>query len=306
MNEKAIANLRTFWENAVSSDYQHFLCRDGFQVYYRELDSEGVRKVVTENGNILATGRIVSLDWDSKFFGHSCAKLEGLFFSKDDEPSHTRKRLIATLLDEEVARKAELLTCRVRADDFSLVQTLEAVGFRLVDVMVVFTKKLDDLVHSQQHGIAPKDDLSNVMSLLEKCIRDMQFGRIFADCHIPKEKAYEFYLQVSKYYLARGANTVILQYEGIDAGVAIGFLDETISVYLKRRYSYLWFISLLPDFKERKLGHELFSLFCQEFSRSCDWLEVGTQVHNYAATRVYEKGDCRVSSHLLTFHKWNR
>ena len=134
----------------------------------------------------------------------------------------------------------------------------------------------------------------------------MQFGRVLADFHIPKEKSYEFYLQVSKYYLARGASAFILHYEGIDAGVAIGFLDETISAYLRRKYGYLWFIGLLPEFKERKLGHELFALFCREFSRSCDWLEIGTQVHNYAATRVYEKGNCRVSSHLLTFHRWNR
>ncbi|NVL90352.1 MAG: GNAT family N-acetyltransferase [Desulfobacterales bacterium] len=306
MSEKEITDLRAFWENAVPGDYQHFLSRYGFPLHFKEPEAGGIRKIVAAKGDIFATGRIVPLDWDSEFFGFSCARLEGLFFSGEGDPIYARERLMAALLEEEVARTAVFLSCRVRADDLPLAQALEAAGFRLVDVMAVFMKKLDGLAHSRRHGIALKYEASNIIPLLEECIRGMRFGRMLADPNIPKEKAHEFYLQVSRYYLTQGAAAVVLQYDGANVGLAIGVPDETISGYLKRRYGYLWFIGLLSDFKGKRLGHELFSLFCREFACSCDILEIGTQVHNYPATRVYEKGACAVSNHLLTFHRWNK
>ena len=298
--------LEAFWGNAVPGDYQHFLSGEGFLVHYREPRAGGIRKIVAPKGDILATGRVVSLDWDSEFFSYPCARLEGLFFSQEADPVYARERLIAALLEVETARNAMFLTCRVRTDDLLLAQTLEAAGFRLADVMAIFTKTLQGLAPPRRSGVAPKHGISDIMPLLEKCVHGMDLGRMFADPWIPADKAREFYLQVSRYYLEQGALAVVLEHEGEKAGLAIGVPDETISGYLKRKYGYLWYIALAPEFKGKDLGRSLFSLFCEEFSKSCDILEVGTQVYNYPAVRLYERSGCKISGHLFTFHKWNK
>ena len=298
-------DVELFWREAVAADYQHFLRKDGLKSHLVEPDGIGKRKIIVDDSGIIATGRIIPLEWDSIFFGFSCAKIDGMYFSQRASREDTRRRLLSEILGDEAAKDAILLSCRIRADDYPLTQELEAEGFRLVDVMTIFNKELNGPGVSKVGDTVLEESDSNIVPLLEECINGMHFGRMFSDPHITIEKAREFYLEVSKHYLSKEASTITVQYEGADAGLAIGVIDDGVSGYLKRRYGYLWFIGLLPEFKGRRLGHELFSLFCQEFSNSCDLLEIGTQIHNYPATRIYESGNCRISSHLLTFHRWN-
>lgn len=298
--------IEKFIQVADSGDWRHFIEGNREFRLQTEDGAPGRRfEIRNQNDSLEAVGRIVHLDWDTEFFGFPCAKLEGLFFSKEDaDPVSLKRRVINRILDEEELRDIRFLSCRIRADDLTLAHALESSGFNLMDILSIYTLNLSGRKIPDQKPRDHKPGMDEILSLLKRGVDGMSSGRLFSDPNIPLSQAREFYYRVSKHYLGISPCISILEDHGTTQGVAIGILDEEISRLLGTRYGYLWLIALAPELKGKGLGRELFEIFCDEFSGHCDVLEIGTQIDNYPANRVYNSCGCRLESHLLTFHRW--
>lgn len=287
-----------FLRHAEPADYRHFLRDWGLACADLEAGSAGER-VWEEDaaGAPVASGRVVALDWDTAFFGVPTGRLEGLFFSAGGGPE-LRRRLVRRLVARADRRGLVHLTCRVRADDLFLAQALEAEGFRLVDLMTVYSRDIGGATVTRPFS---HDAL---WPLLARWLSGMTWGRLMHDARIDRATAERFYLQVSRYYLDRGAHLTMEYVDGAPVGAAIGVVDDEVSRLLGRRYGVLWLIIVAPEHQGRGTGARLFESFCREFGARCDLLEIGTQTCNTAANRLYLRAGCVPRAHLCTFHRW--
>lgn len=265
--------------------------------------SEGERILLEDDGAIHACARIVRLPWDSRFFEFPVARLEGLFFRRGKDAYQDRVHMVTKSLGTNAGKSARLIICRVRADDPDLILALEDNDFRLADVLAIYSKHIKVDKKKQHHTLTDSAD-SALHQLVEECIKSMRHGRLFADPLITDDLAGRFYASVTGYYIEKGATVTVLKIGNTPAGVAVGIMDEKISREINQKYGYLWLIALKPQLLGKGLGSELFKKFCSQFGSICDTVEIGVQVANLPATRVYLKSGCRLEGHLMTFHRW--
>lgn len=298
-------DISSFLVTAKPCDYQFFLEAEknnllGLQEAGLDIHREIIRN---EGGAIEAMGRYQSLAWDSSFFGYPVGRLEGMFLADNEDNSRTRLKLVDALLEKNVSG---LTACRFRADDIELAQALEKRGFRLVDAMQIYTVDLRCTEVSLAAGILTDLSIDGIDDVVRGCIKGMQYGRFFADLNILREKAESYYLEVSRYYLKQeGACCVVLSDQGKDIGFAIGVVDGNKTEQLGKRYAYLWLIAVDPAYQGMGFGKQLFDGFLWRMKDVADVVEIGTQIWNVPANRLYVDRGCKPVSSLLSYHLWS-
>lgn len=287
-----------FLDEARPADYQHALGTLGYFPADEERDDDPDRIVVRNaDGAFVAAGRVVTLDWDSRFFGVGAGRLEGLFLGDAPDASN---QLVAALTEKSANRGIGFLTCRIRGDEPSLVRALEDTGFRLCDAMTYYTTEL-----MVAKNPATPVDRQRADAIVRRCLAGLDMGRVFEDPKIDKDKARRFHAEASRHYLDSGAHVTILEDRGRDVGFAIGIDNEAVTRQSGRRYGHLWLIAVDPELRGRGFGERLFNAFLREFAPRCDVLEIGTQTDNVAANRLYRGAGCRELGQVLTFHRWS-
>lgn len=288
-----------FFGHAEPVDYRHFLRREGYDFGLSESRVDDERIWITEADAHVAAGRLHALDWDSEFFGVPTGRLEGMFFRPDDPaPIETRHALVRRLVERADAHGFRHMTCRVRADDLFLIQALEEEGFRLADLLTVYMLRLGP------GEASPAVEWTELRPLLKRSMRGMRWGRMFNDEKFDRETAERFYVEVARHYCANGAHVTLHMRDGAPAGAAIGIVDDEVSRQIGCRYGVLWHLIVAPESQGTGVGTALFRAFCRDFGARCDLLEIGTQIYNDAANRIYLKAGCVPRSHASTFHRW--
>jgi len=287
--------LISFLKGARPTDYRQYLRAEGVDLVAEERGTPGTQIVVTSAKVISAACRFVELEWDSTFFGRRTARVDGIFLSERAEGD-----LVAQLVREARARDTEFLLCRIDGGELRLAQALERAAFRLTDVLVLYRRELAKAAKQTKSN----PNLDDVRAFLERTVSTMDHFRVLQDQNIPVEQARRFYLETSLHHLRNGAQATVLMDQGRILGVAIGVVDENTSRQIGRRFGYLWLIIMDPALRGRGHSRALFRAFCDNFADRCDTVEIGTQVGNAAANRLYLGNGCRPVAHALTFHCW--
>jgi ribosomal protein S18 acetylase RimI-like enzyme len=259
---------------------------------------------------LTAVGHLVIDKVVNKSLGFNSVSIEGLAFAPqrtDKKRLIIREKIVEKILSLTKNQNTNLLVCRIRGDDLRLYDVLKRQDFIKVDSLRIYhyllgPKRAYFERISNKNGV----DLAQVLALVEKGVNQMEHGRLFADLKIPRSLATKIYLEISEKYIKSGAHVTVLKRPDSNTaiGVAIGFVDESRSRAQATQYGVLWLIVIDPEFVGRGFGHQLFSRFCEEFGQVCDLLEIGTQVQNESAQRIYENSGAYKVGTALTFHKW--
>ncbi|MBV8889687.1 MAG: GNAT family N-acetyltransferase [Alphaproteobacteria bacterium] len=246
-----------------------------------------------------AGGRVRRLDWDSEFFGVPAGRLELLWRDPAAPAREAWEALVPALLRRADDMGLVFLDARIDAEELALAQALEAGGFRLVDALSIYLRDLRGV-----SPLLPQPGVLDVEAFLRTALRDMQWGRLFAEPHVAREQAEDFYLKTSLHHLARGALSAAVHENRELAGVAIGVPEAEGSRLAGRSLGHLWLFIVAPGYKGRGVGKRLFNQFCAEFATIVDVVEIGTQIQHAAANRIYRGAGGLPVAHALTFHRW--
>ena len=291
---------RRFISSAQSSDYRRVLEGYGLDMLaFNTLSGRDNLVFHSEHGHLRGLGQIHHLNWDSEFFGVDTARIENLLFSQDSKaPFEIRANLIGQIVERADKGNAKFLSCRITAEDTLLAQALEEQGFRLCDILNVYVKTLKRI-----DKIIP-DRREEAFRVLDHCLGGMKWGRVYQDPNIEKSKAREFYQQISVSMLSKDCHVTIARENGLGVGLAIGVLDPKVSEFMDKPYGVLWLIAIAPEFHGRGVGKKLLKKFIKEVSGLYDFLEIGTQVSNVGANKMYLSVGCNLLTQALTFHRW--
>jgi|ERR1035438_3596696 RimJ/RimL family protein N-acetyltransferase len=241
-----------------------------------------------------------TLEWDTEQFGIPAGRLELLDASGSYAEARARKReLLALVLDECRAAGIRHLSARVDTGDFTTIHVLEEAGFELVDGIQTFVLSLNG-----NHASAPPGtrlfeprDLPDVLEIGRTAFI---FDRFHADPALSQAVAD----QVNECWtrnccLKIAADAVVVAEE-----------DGRVASYVTCRV-------------DRKAGHGIIILVAtagwargRGAARRASWaaqhwfaehglktVEVGTQLRNIPAARLYEGLGFRLIRTNLTFRK---
>ena len=244
------------------------------------------------------------LAWDSRWLGMPAARLD-IVAVPEGRGHAVPSALIAAALG--MARQDQLthVTARVDAADHGAVQALEGAGFISVDTLLTFGARIEDVARAAMPaGVELRGAIAGDGDAIgEIAAEAFRAGRFHADGAIAPERARDIYRAWAAGCVnGSAADAVIVAVEG---GEPIGFVACRVApdtaVHLGRLIGTIELISTSARSRGRQVGSALVGGAAAWFeNRGVTQVEVGTQLSNIGASRLYERCGFRLVAGSLT------
>jgi dTDP-4-amino-4,6-dideoxy-D-galactose acyltransferase len=262
----------------------------------------------TNDGRLGGFATLRPLTWDSQVLAMRCGRLDAFLNGSYEEGRNAADALLEAAVGGARHNGLEHLSIRVDAGDDPIVHALESNGFLNVDALITFSAPIVDLappvsVGGVQLRRAAADDAAAIVELAGISFRD---GRFHTDPSIPPQRARDVYrVWAAACCDGSAADTTIV---AVDDSAVVGFvacrmLADT-AVHLQRPTGTIPLIATSESVRGRGVGQALIGAAAQWFrSEEAAAVEVGTQLRNVAAARLYERCGFRLAAGSLSFRR---
>ena len=250
------------------------------------------------------------LAWDSQQLGVGAGRLDYLIASGDYKDQYTAKEtLLAAVLEACADQGIRHLTARLHASDLSSIHLLEQHGFVAVDGILTFSLDIRD-THwpspSQDFEIRPSrpEDIEQIKAIARS---SYVYDRFHSDPRIPKAVADELHaIWLENSCLGMAADAVVVAAEN---NRIMGFvtckIDRQTTEHLGLTIGAIVLVATAPDARGRGVAKATTYGALDWFrEQGVEIVEVGTQLRNILASRLYEACGFRLVASSLSLRKW--
>jgi dTDP-4-amino-4,6-dideoxy-D-galactose acyltransferase len=266
-----------------------------FQCVTKTLGSEASSSWLTMDGNQARGFACLSmLPWDSEQLGVTAARIDYLVAEGSyDEQRRVKKALLDQVLAGAQARGVENLSVRVDASDAASLHVREETGFITVDAILTFALDLNG--HSSEETttdfrirLATAADAESAAAL---ACNSYLHDRFHCDPSITKARADELHATwLRNSCTGKAADAVIL---AEDATGLLGFVTCSVrqdTAHLGRAVGTIVLVATAARARGRGVGYATTMAALEWFrQQGCEIVEVGTQLRNITASRLYQK-----------------
>ena len=261
---------------------------------------------VEEDNTLLGMASWVRLPWDSDLLQLSTARMDLLPCIASDAAT-IQKHLITSILEDCSASGIQYVTTRTPAVEHLSVHGLEAAGFQLIDGIQTFGRKLDGPVQAAQSGVTVRQfrlaDMDEVCRIARSAYR---YDRFHNDPAIDKNRAdllHETWVRNS--CLGEAAEGVVVAVEsGRVAGFVTCKIDRSAEKHVGSAIGTIVLVATASEFQAKGIGRAATLGALEWFrERGVNFVEVGTQITNVPATRLYESVGFRYLGANLTYRR---
>jgi GNAT superfamily N-acetyltransferase len=271
------------------------------------LSEDGVRAwSVIDVGRLTAFATLRPLAWDSRVLAIAAARLEVFADGAYAEVRRATDALLAAIIQEAGRQDLRHISVRVDAADDAVIHGLEANAFLNVDALMTFGAAVEDLPRPAPRAglstrLAGPGDAGPVSAIAAAAFRD---GRFHSDPSVPPGRASEVYRQWAVACCEGSAAEATIVAED-DTG-PVGFVACRVvghtAVHLQRATGTIALIASRESVRGRGVGLTLIAAATQWFrDEGVAAVEVGTQLRNVAAARLYERCGFRLVAGSLSF-----
>lgn len=265
---------------------------------------------VRHGGRLLGAAGWHPLPWDSRHFGFPAAKVEMLMADDD----YASKRLTALELLTEVTTRCapdgiRHLTARTGAEDLAAIHALQTAGFELMDGIQTFSRRLNgpplprDSSPSVRVGLFEQWQLDGILRIASAAYR---FDRFHSDSALDAGVADRLHADwLANSCSGQAADAVMV---ASHAEEVLGFVTVRIERDIERwcgvRLATIVLVATASHARGRGIGRLLTLETLQWLAdEKVDAVQVGTQLANTPAGRLYENCGFRLNWVSLTFRK---
>ena len=250
------------------------------------------------------------LAWDTEQFGFPAARLDLLVAGGDYHESRGRKAVLIDLVEAQCSEGGvRHLTARVDAGDFASIHALEHAGFEMIDGIQTFSLDLSSAGNLPRAaaGVEVRPfraaDLEQVLAIARSAYI---YDRFHADAALPREAAdrvNQAWLENS--CLGKAADTVLV---GVSGDKVLGYvtckLDAQALAEMGVSFGTIVMVATAPEAQGRGVARAATYAALDWFrSRDVRIVEVGTQLRNIPAGRLYESCGFRLVGASLTLRR---
>lgn len=261
-----------------------------------------------ERGQPQALLQLDFLPWDSEVLEFPVAWIPWwIEHPQIVESASSRERLLRLVIDEVRRRNIRYLFTRVPAGDVAAIHVLERNGFRLMDGLLTFgvAPPEDSLPSEQSDGLrwgtfAPED----LPALRKIAAGSFSIDRFHADPAIGKEKADEVHRRWVENSCAGFADCVLVARDSEPIGFTTLKIDRSSKPHLGVSIGVVVLVATSGEHRRKGVARFLTLAALQWFRQAgCEWVEVGTQLANIHASRVYQSTGFKLVNASLTFRR---
>ena len=250
------------------------------------------------------------LAWDSQQLGVGAGRLDYLIASGNYEDQYAIKEALLTAVLEACADQGiRYLTARFHASDLSSIHLLERHGFVAVDGILTFSLDIRDTrwpSPTEDLGIrlSQPEDIEQIKAIARS---SYVYSRFHSDPRIPKAVADELHaVWLENSCLGKAADVVVVAAEN---GRILGFVTCKIvrqtTQHLGFTIGTIVLVATAADARGRGVAKATTYGALDWFrEQGGDIVEVGTQLRNIPASRLYEACGFRLVTSSLSLRKW--
>jgi len=250
------------------------------------------------------------VEWDSQQLGFGAGRLDYLIASGDYQNQYaTKEALLKAVLEACADQGIQHLTARVHASDLSSIHLLEQYGFITVDGILTFSLDIMD-AHwpSPPAGLEIRlsrpEDIEQIKAIARS---SYVYDRFHSDPCIPKAVADELHaVWVENSCLGKAADAVVVAAKnGRILGYVTCKIDRQTTQYLGLTIGTIVLVATVADARGRGVAKALTYGALNWFrDQGVDVVEVGTQLRNIPASRLYESCGFRLVASSLSLRRW--
>jgi ribosomal protein S18 acetylase RimI-like enzyme len=268
--------------------------------------------VASSGREIIGLASLTFLSWDTEQLGVRAGKIGYLLPEHDYKTSYEIKHgLLEKVIKGCKTDRVQYLTVRVNSHETTSIHVLEDNGFVLLDGILTFSYDLrEGLKRRAKSGIktrlaSPKDS-SQILRIASSAFR---YDRFHTDPDVPKKTADGLHSAWLRNSMAGiDADAVII---GEKNGRLLGFVTCKIDKRSRPLLGLSMGTIVLVAVDEKGRGKGVASAMT---AAALDWfrehgtdlVEVGTQLRNMQASRLYETAGFRLVASSLSMRKWVR
>jgi len=258
---------------------------------------------------VLGLAALSGLPWDSKYLGLKAARLDYLIASGSYARQYEVKRLLLTeALAQATAHGIQHISARLNASDLSGLHVLEQAGFITVDGILTFTMELANCSITSTDGdmqtrVATTADADVASDLARDAYRH---DRFHSDPAITTEQADELYAAWIRNSCAGiGADSVIVAEDGQSLlGYVTCKLQSDTKAHLGKLIGTIGLVATAAQARGRGIARAATLAALRWFQQQgADIVEVGTQLRNIPASRLYQSCGFRLIDSSISLRK---
>ena len=258
----------------------------------------------------LALAAWTRLAWDSQHLGVGAGRLDYLVASGHYEDQYTVKEaMLPAVLEACADQGIRHLTARLHASDLSSIHLLEQHGFITVDGILAFSLDIEDTrwpspSESFEVRLSRPEDIEQVKAIARS---SFVYDRFHSDHRIPKAVADELHaVWLENSCLGKATDAVVVAAE---KGRILGFVTCKIvrqtTQYLGLTIGTIVLVATATDARGQGVAKATTYGALDWFrEQGVDIVEVGTQLRNIPASRLYEACGFRLVASSLSLRKW--
>jgi RimJ/RimL family protein N-acetyltransferase len=274
----------------------------------RSRDTPGSLGLAVGDGEAAAIAFARPLDWDSRFFGVSMARVDYLLRGAQATRA-ALSEIVAALLAACRAQGIQHVTAKVDVADLDAVAALEGSGFRLMDALVTYFTHPHRKPPNEVREVGTvrpfrPDDADELLDITRTAYQRFR-GRFHLDPHLPQERSDELYVEWARQCMAgRMADRIVVADDG--RGGMHGWASTRRVEPASSAGGIAVFAGSLgacrPDRPGAYAG--LIRALAWENYQAGAVTETQTQNHNVATVRIYEAVGAQYVRGDYTFHAW--
>ena len=243
--------------------------------------------------------RLQELEWDTNFFGVKMGEIQ--LELKSDGSNFSETALRRTM---EVARKRNFhfLLCQFDTSHQEISHVLTNNGAAIGDVLVTLAldlSKIPPVPSSPKYEVikAVYTDLPEIVQIASESFR--KYSRFYQDARFDADKVSQFYPSwVAESFMTDGKTYVIKEQNKVVGFIALQMKpgEKTVIITL---------IAIDISRRGHGLGQALIEwVIAYAVEQGMTRIQVGTQINNLPAVRLYEKNGFQLISAKYRFHIW--
>lgn len=245
--------------------------------------------------------------WDSEHFGFPCVVIDSVLIGEQEYYARRTiaEALLSRLLPWLREHDTRFTSARVPALDIAVVHAIQAGGFAFIEAWV-FLHQLaagaPDRATCALRRAQPEDE----PAMLEWVKSAYDTQRFHADPRIDSVKADSLYARwIATSFRDPAMTTLVHEREGRPVAF-MTYYQSDLSATMGRTFA-MWKMTLIdPLMRGQNIGTRFFqSLVRYHFEEGLDVVDSGVSMRNAASINLHIKCGFRISSTLITFHRWS-
>ncbi len=263
---------------------------------------DGRAWVIRDAGGITTVGSVTSLAWDSEQIGVSAGRIDWLLGIGSYAAQYDDNLWIVSHALERFANSGIThISARTDAHDLAALHAFGECGFRMVDGLITFAIELDKV------DIPDVESEVNIRMATEadaEAAGDIAYStysvdRFHSDGSIPKERSDELHrVWVRNSVLGKAADGVVVaeDEDGLLGYVTCKLVHDTQEI-LGDLVGTVVLVGVSSKARGKKIGKAMSIAAMKWFKeQGCTVADVGTQLANIPASRLYESCGYRISA----------